>query len=424
MVTIFDQIAIKVKQEPGRKQNFAADQRKSGWNGNFCELTPETVQWNQWRQNVCKIVWKFWLSGWAWLTENKTLSFFTLTELSTRETDGAAKTNVTGKVPAARWVCSQLSDHSTSFLTTSVISLKRAHCDWREMWWAPHNVEDRSSPEKQSCWQSSWQLELWLTWGFLLFPGNLNDSSFHLSVDSSTSSPTVCHGRRFSSDSSFRSVATDDSDQISVFDDALSPGPFSAASSTDDSCFFPRDFSTQEGSRWSLNSRLHHQSVVRSSSSSFAGSSSSLSPSWEETRTSSLFGTLPRKSRKTNMRKHIFKLIPGLQRSVEEEETGANTQWPVDLMINELKWWLKWWTFFWKRFSSFPSTHWVLVAFTAREEKRWLRKLTNQAKSNSQSKTDGGGSWTPVSSSCWRYSNRTISWHVTTEAKHTTSLNK
>ncbi|XP_008326962.1 cytohesin-interacting protein [Cynoglossus semilaevis] len=159
-----------------------------------------------------------------------------------------------------------------------------------------------------------------------LLRGNLNDSSFHLSVDSSTSSPTVCHGRRFSSDSSFRSVATDDSDQISVFDDALSPGPFSAASSTDDSCFFPRDFSTQEGSRWSLNSRLHHQSVVRSSSSSFAGSSSSLSPSWEETRTSSLFGTLPRKSRKTNMRKHIFKLIPGLQRSVEEEETGANTQ--------------------------------------------------------------------------------------------------
>ncbi|XP_058478563.1 cytohesin-interacting protein [Solea solea] len=160
-----------------------------------------------------------------------------------------------------------------------------------------------------------------------LMPGNSSNSSFRLSMDSSLSSPTGRCSRRFSSDSSYRSAVTDDSDQASVFGDMCSPSPCSAASTTDDSCFFSRDFPSQDsGGRFSLSSSLHHQSLSRSSSSSYAGSSSSLSPSWEETRISSLFGTLPRKSRRSNVRKHILKLIPGLQRSVEEEETGANTQ--------------------------------------------------------------------------------------------------
>lgn len=156
--------------------------------------------------------------------------------------------------------------------------------------------------------------------------GNLNNSSLHLSMDCSAilNSPVGRCGRRFSSDSSYRSMMTDDSDQASVFGDLSSPGPFSAASTTDDGCFFSRDFPSHD--RLSSSSGHHHQSLCRSSSSSLAGSSSSLSPSWEETRISSLFGTLPRKSRRPSVRKHIFKLIPGLQRSVEEEETGANNQ--------------------------------------------------------------------------------------------------
>ncbi len=164
---------------------------------------------------------------------------------------------------------------------------------------------------------------------FVVFAGNLNNSSLHLSMDCSTilGSPKGRCGRRFSSDSSYRSTMTDDSDQTSVSGDLSSPGPFSAASSTDDGCFF-RDFPSQDSScrfSSSSSSNRHHQPLGRSCSSSLAGSSSSLSPSWEETRISSLFGTLPRKSRKASVRKHIFKLIPGLQRSVEEEETGANT---------------------------------------------------------------------------------------------------
>ncbi|KAK1875710.1 Cytohesin-interacting protein [Dissostichus eleginoides] len=158
-----------------------------------------------------------------------------------------------------------------------------------------------------------------------LMRGNLNNSSLHLSMDSSGSLST--QRRRFSSDSSYRSVMTEDSDQASVFGDLCSPSPCSAASTTDDSCFFSRDFPSQDGSRrFSTSSNHHHQSLGRSSSSSLAGSSSSISPSWEETRISSLFGTLPRKSRRTSVRKHILKLIPGLQRSVEEEEIGTNSQ--------------------------------------------------------------------------------------------------
>lgn len=156
-----------------------------------------------------------------------------------------------------------------------------------------------------------------------MFSGNLNDSSTHHSVDSPTAlnSPVSRCGLRFSSDSSYRSVMSDDSDQTSVFEDLLSPSPMSAASTADDGCFFTRDFTEQGSSRrFSASSGPHHRSLSRTSSSSLAGSSSSLSPSWEETRISSLFGTLPRKSRKASVRKHIFKLIPGLQRSVEEDE--------------------------------------------------------------------------------------------------------
>ncbi|XP_041856857.1 cytohesin-interacting protein [Melanotaenia boesemani] len=161
-----------------------------------------------------------------------------------------------------------------------------------------------------------------------LMRGNFSDSNVHPLMDSSSalSSPIGRCGRRFSSDSSNRSMLTDDSDQASVFGDLCSPSPSSAVSMSEDGCFFSRDFPSQDISRGvSSSSSHHHQALSRSSSSSLAGSSSSLSPSWEEMRTSSLFGTLPRRARKASVRKHIFKLIPGLQRSVEEEEMGAVT---------------------------------------------------------------------------------------------------
>ncbi|XP_076018072.1 cytohesin-interacting protein [Genypterus blacodes] len=152
--------------------------------------------------------------------------------------------------------------------------------------------------------------------------GPLDDSSLHLSIDSLVMSPKSRGGRRFSSDSSYRSVMTEDSDLASVFGDLSSPSPCSALSSNpDDVCFFSRDFPSQD----ILSKSNHRHVLARSSSSSLAGSSSSLSPTWEENRISSLFGTLPRKSRRHSVRKHIFKLIPGLQRSVEEEDVAPNT---------------------------------------------------------------------------------------------------
>ncbi|XP_033965877.1 cytohesin-interacting protein [Pseudochaenichthys georgianus] len=187
-------------------------------------------------------------------------------------------------------------------------------------------LEKRVNLLKQSLREKLVELQAVTLQETRLMRGNLNNGSLHLSMDSSGSLST--QRRRFSSDSSYRSVMTEDSDQASVFGDLCSPSPCSAASTTDDSCFFSRDFPAQNGSRrFSTSSNHHHQSLGRSSSSSLAGSSSSssISPSWEETRISSLFGTLPRKSRRTSVHKHILKLIPGLQRSVEEEEIGTNS---------------------------------------------------------------------------------------------------
>ncbi|XP_028292310.1 cytohesin-interacting protein isoform X1 [Gouania willdenowi] len=151
-----------------------------------------------------------------------------------------------------------------------------------------------------------------------LMRGNLDDTSIHTSESQSSST------RLFSSESSCRSVSTNSD---SVFDDVSSPSPCSSASITDDGCFFSRDFSACNCSaRFSSSSSSLHQNLSRSSSSSLAGSSSSLSPPWEITRISSLFGTLPRKGRKASVRKHILKLFPGFQRSVEEEEMGTDTQ--------------------------------------------------------------------------------------------------
>uniref|UniRef100_A0A671QLI6 Cytohesin-interacting protein-like n=1 Tax=Sinocyclocheilus anshuiensis TaxID=1608454 RepID=A0A671QLI6_9TELE len=137
--------------------------------------------------------------------------------------------------------------------------------------------------------------------------GNLNESSQHPSVDSllSLSSPTGRSGQRFSSDSSCRSIMTDDSEDgafmSSVFDDS---SPFSPTEPNG-------GFFRLEGGAL--------RPLTRTRSISLTSSSSSLSPSWENS-SSSMFGTLPRRGRKSSVRKHLLKFIPGLNHSVEEEE--------------------------------------------------------------------------------------------------------
>ncbi|XP_078057184.1 general receptor for phosphoinositides 1-associated scaffold protein [Mustelus asterias] len=51
------------------------------------------------------------------------------------------------------------------------------------------------------------------------------------------------------------------------------------------------------------------------------GVTSTSSSAWEKTSSQSAFGTLPRKSRRKSLRKRLLKYIPGLNRSVEEEES-------------------------------------------------------------------------------------------------------
>lgn len=186
-------------------------------------------------------------------------------------------------------------------------------------------LEKRMNRLKQSLREKLLELQTLTLQEKRLLRGKTNDDSLHLSIDSDLSSPAGRWGRRFSSDSSYRSGMTDDSDQQSVFGDLCSPSPLSSATTDDDSCFFSRDF-CPKGRRFSSSTSNPHQPLSRSSSSSLAGSNSSLSSAWEDTKISSIFGTLPRKGRRASVRKHILKLLPGLQSSVEEEETGANTQ--------------------------------------------------------------------------------------------------
>ncbi|XP_004428354.1 PREDICTED: cytohesin-interacting protein [Ceratotherium simum simum] len=119
---------------------------------------------------------------------------------------------------------------------------------------------------------------------------------------------------RLSSESSCKSwlssmtLDSEDGYQTCTSED-LSRGAFSRQTSTDDECFVPKDG----------DDFLKRSSSRRNRSISTA-SSGSMSPLWEGN-FSSMFGTLPRKSRRGSVRKQLLKFIPGLHRAVEEEES-------------------------------------------------------------------------------------------------------
>uniref|UniRef100_A0A8D0HMD5 Cytohesin 1 interacting protein n=1 Tax=Sphenodon punctatus TaxID=8508 RepID=A0A8D0HMD5_SPHPU len=121
---------------------------------------------------------------------------------------------------------------------------------------------------------------------------------------------------RFSSESScksWRSSMTVDSEdsvyQGCVFEDSASE-TLSRQSSMDEDCVFKRDSDAAVG-----------RSSLRRSRSISVASNGSMSPVWEGGSFSSIFGTLPRKSRRESVRKQLLKFIPGLHRAVEEEES-------------------------------------------------------------------------------------------------------
>ncbi|XP_010159993.1 PREDICTED: cytohesin-interacting protein-like, partial [Eurypyga helias] len=134
--------------------------------------------------------------------------------------------------------------------------------------------------------------------------------------DCSMPAPLLPMKPRFSSESSSRSrlslmtVGSEDSFyQSSAFEDSATES-LSRQSSIDDDCFFPRDGDGAAG----VSSLRRNRSIS-------LASSGSMSPLWEGSSCSSSFGTLPRKSRRSSVRKHLLKFIPGLHRAVEEEES-------------------------------------------------------------------------------------------------------
>lgn len=119
---------------------------------------------------------------------------------------------------------------------------------------------------------------------------------------------------RFSSESSSRlssmTVGSEDSFYQGCASEDSAAGSLSRQSSMDDDCVFPRDGDGAAG----RSSLRRHRSIS-------LASSGSMSPLWESSSCSSSFGTLPRKSRRGSVRKHLLKFIPGFHRAVEEEES-------------------------------------------------------------------------------------------------------
>uniref|UniRef100_A0A8C5PYW7 Cytohesin 1 interacting protein n=1 Tax=Leptobrachium leishanense TaxID=445787 RepID=A0A8C5PYW7_9ANUR len=124
---------------------------------------------------------------------------------------------------------------------------------------------------------------------------------------------------RFSSGSSYvsrLSFMTDNSDesfgQLSVFDEDSGSEAFSRQSSIDDDCFHIK----ANGHSAKKSSLSRHRTISMAST-----DSETMSPNWDTMSLSNIFGTLPRKSRKGSIRRNFLKFIPGLHRSVEEEES-------------------------------------------------------------------------------------------------------
>ncbi|XP_048201398.1 cytohesin-interacting protein [Perognathus longimembris pacificus] len=137
-----------------------------------------------------------------------------------------------------------------------------------------------------------------------------------LSFFGSLSGPSsaLADQNRLSSESSCRSwlssmtVDSEDGYQTCVSEE-LTRGAFSRQTSMDDECFVSKD-----GDDFLKGCSSRRNRSISTTS------SGSMSPLWEGNY-SSMFGTLPRKSKKGSVRKQFLKFIPGLHRAVEEEES-------------------------------------------------------------------------------------------------------
>ncbi|XP_015489424.1 cytohesin-interacting protein isoform X2 [Parus major] len=119
---------------------------------------------------------------------------------------------------------------------------------------------------------------------------------------------------RFSSESSSRSrlssMTVGSQDSFQQICEDCGAGSLSRQSSTDEDCVFPGDAAGAAA-----------RSSLRRNRSISLASSGSAPPLRLSSSCSSSFGTLPRKSRRASVRKHLLKFIPGFHRAVEEEES-------------------------------------------------------------------------------------------------------
>ncbi|XP_067832803.1 general receptor for phosphoinositides 1-associated scaffold protein isoform X1 [Heptranchias perlo] len=87
-------------------------------------------------------------------------------------------------------------------------------------------------------------------------------------------------------------------------------------------CIFdPLDAGSSDSHSTHSNELFLTKKALTRSASARAGHNGVASTSWEKCNNQSAFGTIPRKSRRKSLRKRLLKYIPGLNRSVEEEES-------------------------------------------------------------------------------------------------------
>uniref|UniRef100_UPI00398EF031 general receptor for phosphoinositides 1-associated scaffold protein n=1 Tax=Pristiophorus japonicus TaxID=55135 RepID=UPI00398EF031 len=87
-------------------------------------------------------------------------------------------------------------------------------------------------------------------------------------------------------------------------------------------CIFdPLDAGSDDSHSTHSNEVVVAKKALTRSVSARVGHNGVASSSWEKCSSQSAFGTLPRKSRRKSLRKRLLKYIPGLNRSVEEEES-------------------------------------------------------------------------------------------------------
>ncbi|NWT29351.1 CYTIP protein, partial [Cardinalis cardinalis] len=191
-------------------------------------------------------------------------------------------------------------------------------------------LETKLRALKQALHQRWGELRALLARERLLLHGEVNDNALLGSLEPGepglvggcgSPGPFLPGKPRLSSESSSRSrlssmtVGSEDSFYQGSACEDWAAESLSRQSSLDDDCVFPRDGPAGRGSV------RRHRSISLASSSISLASSGSASPLWDSGSCSSSFGTLPRKSRRDSVRKHLLKFIPGFHRAVEEEES-------------------------------------------------------------------------------------------------------